>query len=61
MSEDPWAGFESFARVARPRLVRALAPMRGEDAADGAAEALANAWERGLARLRQHLEVHSSA
>lgn len=38
-------GFESFARVARPRLVRALAPVRGEEAADGAAEALAYAWE----------------
>ena len=28
-----------------PRLVRALAPVRGEEAADGAAEALAYAWE----------------
>lgn len=45
MSEDRSAGFESFARVARPRLVRALAPARGEEAADGAAEALAYAWE----------------
>ena len=37
--------FESFARAARPRLVRALAPLRGDDAVDGAAEALAYAWE----------------
>jgi RNA polymerase sigma-70 factor (ECF subfamily) len=37
--------FESFARAARPRLVRALATVRGEEAADGAAEALAYAWE----------------
>lgn len=37
--------FESFARGARPRLIRALAPSRGDDAPDGAAEALAYAWE----------------
>jgi len=37
--------FEAFARDARPRLVRALAPIRGDDALDGAAEALAYAWE----------------
>jgi DNA-directed RNA polymerase specialized sigma24 family protein len=45
VSGDRSAGFELFARVARPRLVRALAPVRGEEAADGAAEALAYAWE----------------
>ncbi len=37
--------FEMFARDAGPRLVRALAPLRGDDAPDGAAEALAYAWE----------------
>jgi len=37
--------FETFARDARPRLIRALAPVRGDEAADGAAEALAYAWE----------------
>jgi len=36
---------DAFAHDARPRLVRALAPVRGEDAVDGAAEALAYAWE----------------
>lgn len=38
-------GFEEFAREAHPRLVRALAPIRGESALDAAAEALAYAWE----------------
>jgi RNA polymerase sigma-70 factor (ECF subfamily) len=37
--------FEVFAGDARPRLVRALAPVRGDDALEGAAEALAYAWE----------------
>lgn len=37
--------FDKFAADARPRLVRALAPVRGDRAADGAAEALAYAWE----------------
>lgn len=37
--------FEAFASDARPRLVRALIPVRGDDAVDGAAEALAFAWE----------------
>ena len=45
MSEDKLVGFESFARVARPRLVRALAAVRGDEAPDGAAEALLYAWE----------------
>ena len=45
MSEHGSLEFESFARSARPRLVRALAGARGEEAADGAAEALAYAWE----------------
>lgn len=37
--------FERFAREARPRLVRALAGIRGDEAAEAAAEALAYAWE----------------
>lgn len=37
--------FEAFARQARPRLIRALAPSRGQEAVDGASEALAYAWE----------------
>jgi DNA-directed RNA polymerase specialized sigma24 family protein len=37
--------FDAFATDALPRLVRALAPLRGDDAIDGAAEALAYAWE----------------
>lgn len=45
MREHGLMEFESFARAARPRLIRALAPVRGEEAADGAAEALAYAWE----------------
>lgn len=45
MREPKGVDFESFARVARPRLFRALAAVRGEEAADGAAEALAYAWE----------------
>ena len=45
MSERGPIEFESFARGARPRLVRALAPQRGDEAVDGAAEALAYAWE----------------
>lgn len=54
MVERDGTEFEAFARHARPRLVRALAPVRGEDAVDGAAEALAYAWEhwsvvRGMA------------
>lgn len=47
------SGFEAFASDARPRLVRALIPVRGDDAVDGAAEALAFArehWSEG-ARL----------
>jgi DNA-directed RNA polymerase specialized sigma24 family protein len=44
--DDGRAAFESFARSARPRLIRALVPVRGIDgAADAAAEALAYAWE----------------
>ncbi len=45
MSERGSIEFESFARAARPRLLRALAVVRGDEAADGAAEALAYAWE----------------
>jgi len=37
--------FDEFARVARPRLLRALAASRGSEADDAAAEALAFAWE----------------
>jgi DNA-directed RNA polymerase specialized sigma24 family protein len=37
--------FEEFVRQARPRLVRALAGVRGDDAAEAAAEAIAYAWE----------------
>jgi len=43
---DPEATeFDEFVRSARPLLVRALAPTRGDAALDGAAEALAYAWE----------------
>jgi DNA-directed RNA polymerase specialized sigma24 family protein len=45
VAEDDDGDFEAFARDTRPRLVRALAPVRGADALDGAAEALAYAWE----------------
>lgn len=45
MAERDVGEFEAFACDARPRLVRALAPIRGDDAVDGAAEALAYAWE----------------
>lgn len=45
MREGEATGFEAFARDARPRLVRALAPVRGDRALDGAAEAMAYAWE----------------
>ena len=45
MGVDKSADFESFVRVARPRLVRALAAVRGDEAADAAAEALLYAWE----------------
>jgi DNA-directed RNA polymerase specialized sigma24 family protein len=44
LERDP-TEFEAFARDARLRLVRALAPVRGDDALEGAAEALAYAWE----------------
>lgn len=37
--------FEAFVREVRPRLLRALAGSRGEDAGEAAAEALAYAWE----------------
>lgn len=52
MAERDVSEFEAFARDARPRLVRALAPVRGDDAADGASEALAYAWEH-WPRVRQ--------
>lgn len=45
MREGELTGFEAFARDARPRLIRALAPVIGDRAGDGAAEALAYAWE----------------
>lgn len=45
MQDRDAQAFEVFARDARPRLVRALAPMRGDRAVDGASEALAYAWE----------------
>lgn len=45
MSEHGSMEFESFALATRSRLVRALAPVRGEESVDGAAEALAYAWE----------------
>jgi hypothetical protein len=39
-------GFEAFAVEVRPRLIRALVPVRGiEGAADAASEARAYAWE----------------
>lgn len=37
--------FEDFVQGTRPRLLRAFAGCRGEDAAEAAAEALAYAWE----------------
>jgi RNA polymerase sigma-70 factor (ECF subfamily) len=37
--------FEEFVRVARPRLLRAFAGLRGRDAGEAAAEALGWAWE----------------
>jgi len=37
--------FEEFVRDARPRLLRALAGIRGRDAGEAAAEALGYAWE----------------
>ena len=37
--------FERFVRNARPRLVRAFAAVRGDEAGEAAAEALAYAWE----------------
>lgn len=52
MAERGTSEFEVFAADARPRLVRALAPVRGDDAVDGAAEALAYAWEN-WARVSQ--------
>lgn len=45
MADVEGRGFEAFARDARPRLVRALAPSRGQEALEGASEALAYAWE----------------
>lgn len=45
MAQRDATGFEAFARDARPRLLRALAVVRGDDAVEGAAEALAYAWE----------------
>lgn len=45
MRDGEATGFEAFASEARPRLVRALAPIRGDEAVDAAAEALAYAWE----------------
>lgn len=44
--DDERVAFESFAASVRPRLIRALVPVRGVDgAADAAAEALAYGWE----------------
>jgi DNA-directed RNA polymerase specialized sigma24 family protein len=40
--------FESFVRDARPRLLRALAGVRGREADDATAEALAYAWEHWI-------------
>ena len=45
MPQTAATDFEVFALDARPRLVRALGPIRGDDAVEGAAEALAYAWE----------------
>lgn len=45
MAQRDATGFEAFALDARPRLLRALAVVRGDDAVEGAAEALAYAWE----------------
>lgn len=45
MGRDGAEEFERFAGEARRRLVRAFIGLRGEDAADAAAEALTYAWE----------------
>ncbi len=45
MADPDVADFDEFVRLAKPRLVRALVAVRGDDAVDGAAEALAYAWE----------------
>lgn len=45
MTERDVGGFEDFVRGARPRLLRALAGVRGRDAGEATAEALAYAWE----------------
>jgi len=48
VTDPETAEFDDFVRSARPRLVRALAPTRGDTALDGAAEALAYAWEHWI-------------
>lgn len=46
VSKPDRQSYEDFARLAGPRLVRALVPVLGiEDAADAASEALAYAWQ----------------
>ena len=45
MAQREATEFAAFAGEARPRLVRALTPIRGDEAVEGAAEALAYAWE----------------
>lgn len=52
MPKRDGAEFEAFVRDARPRLIRALAPSRGEDAFDGASEAIGYAWEHWT-RIRE--------
>jgi DNA-directed RNA polymerase specialized sigma24 family protein len=45
MDRAPRHEFETFVRELRPRLLRAFAGSRGEDAGEAVAEALAYAWE----------------
>jgi DNA-directed RNA polymerase specialized sigma24 family protein len=52
LTEPDATEFDEFVRAARPRLIRALAGVRGSDANEAAAEALAYAWEH-WAELRE--------
>ncbi len=45
MASEDTQEFERFVREARPRLIRALAGARGDDAPEATAEAIAWAWE----------------
>jgi RNA polymerase sigma-70 factor (ECF subfamily) len=45
MAQQDRQEFETFVEEGRPRLARALAACRGQDAPEAVAEALAFAWE----------------